>query len=557
MRWRQGLVLMITVVAFAVGNVVLLMHTTTQVVHEHNEQQQQQQQQQQQRWRRGEDSADLFAWGATQDMLLRVSVLMRDFELWTNDVAGTIEHAVAAVDPIARVQQVVVAAPRLPYPPITVPRELQPQTQVVSTALGIFEDSTGSLQSRDIRFTGDLVLAVVDGLDLRECAADVSRWISLHRQRLLQLRNRQDTRADVAGRASRSCFISFLHAMPRTVSGTFECSSALFDVKRWTLRVSTTELPRPPKGVLAQCNYTAEVQTAVLADAETLRLLRWDELEPMSRGLLLQAHAKQCTIEQYVSPHLDVPNRAHDIFNTPHLQDKHVRYSEQRAASLYQQLGIKRVQHPSLGTEEWYGCHKNSARCFGTVVHDTPEYIFQGRWTPPCCLENIRKTARYLFRVLNAAGVRYWLEGGTLLGAVRHGDIIEWDYDCDVGIFLDDVAKVPELSHAATQGSHETADGFVWEKAREGDFFRVQFSKFNHLHVDIFPFYEKDGVMTKDTWMESHRQDMEFPSSYLHPLDTITFVGVDVRIPNRAREFLEMKFGPGCIEHPRLPGPSA
>ena len=37
----------------------------------------------------------------------------------------------------------------------------------------------------------------------------------------------------------------------------------------------------------------------------------------------------------------------------------------------------------------------------------------------------------------------------------------------------------------------------MWEKAREGDFFRVQFSATNHLHVDIFPFYEANGVMTK------------------------------------------------------------
>jgi hypothetical protein len=40
-------------------------------------------------------------------------------------------------------------------------------------------------------------------------------------------------------------------------------------------------------------------------------------------------------------------------------------------------------------------------------------------------------------------------------------------------------------------------DGFIWEKATEGDFYRVQYSASNHVHVDIFPFYELDGVMTK------------------------------------------------------------
>ena len=40
--------------------------------------------------------------------------------------------------------------------------------------------------------------------------------------------------------------------------------------------------------------------------------------------------------------------------------------------------------------------------------------------------------------------------------------------------------------------------GFIWEKAVEGDFYRVQYSAKNRVHVDIFPFYEdENGYMTK------------------------------------------------------------
>ena len=38
---------------------------------------------------------------------------------------------------------------------------------------------------------------------------------------------------------------------------------------------------------------------------------------------------------------------------------------------------------------------------------------------------------------------------------------------------------------------------FVWERATEGDFFRVQYSQTNHVHVDIFPFRNENGIMTK------------------------------------------------------------
>lgn len=64
----------------------------------------------------------------------------------------------------------------------------------------------------------------------------------------------------------------------------------------------------------------------------------------------------------------------------------------------------------------------------------TDAFYSKGRWTPPCCLDNLRITARHVFSVLEAANVRYWLEGGSLLGAARNGDIIPWDYDVDIGM---------------------------------------------------------------------------------------------------------------------------
>lgn len=100
-------------------------------------------------------------------------------------------------------------------------------------------------------------------------------------------------------------------------------------------------------------------------------------------------------------------------------------------------------------------------------------------------------------------------------------------------------------------------NGYVWEtsRANEGQFYRVQASTTNRLHVDIFPFYPKNGFMTKDTWM-AHRQDKKFPESFLKPLTKVPFVGMWVSAPNNIRDFLEFKFGAGCIEHPEYPNPA-
>lgn len=226
---------------------------------------------------------------------------------------------------------------------------------------------------------------------------------------------------------------------------------------------------------------------------------------------------------------------------------------------MYKRFGIKKVELSS-GGEEWYGCSKNTKRCFGTIIDDMPEFLYENRWTPPCCLKNLKETAKYVFKVLDKFKVRYWLEGGSLLGAARHGDIIPWDYDVDIGIYRHEINKCDFLAKAEEMGRSGSKfvddQGFVWEKSREGEFYRVQFSQFNHMHVDIFPFYERKGIMTKNTWFKTHRQDTEFPAKYLKPLSKIEFIGVQASAPNHIKEFLEYKFGKGVIENPQYPDPS-
>ncbi|MBS0603584.1 MAG: LicD family protein [Verrucomicrobia bacterium] len=65
--------------------------------------------------------------------------------------------------------------------------------------------------------------------------------------------------------------------------------------------------------------------------------------------------------------------------------------------------------------------------------------------TPVKDTVKIYKMLDDLHTILTKHGIRYWMDGGTLLGAVRHGGLIPWDDDGDIQIFEEDKEKLLAL----------------------------------------------------------------------------------------------------------------
>ena len=61
-----------------------------------------------------------------------------------------------------------------------------------------------------------------------------------------------------------------------------------------------------------------------------------------------------------------------------------------------------------------------------------------GKETPICCRKDNIRALKSLVHYLNAHNIPYSLTGGTLLGAVRCGEFIKYDYDVDIDLFTNE-----------------------------------------------------------------------------------------------------------------------
>ncbi|XP_023223474.1 fukutin-related protein-like [Centruroides sculpturatus] len=442
-----------------------------------------------------------------------VTVIIREFELFENDIIDTIRSLLK----LDKYIHILVISDKSPYPPLHLQLAKDfPSSRITTIALHSYPYQPINDSQPELFIHTDYVLFIPDSARIQ--ASNIRQMINEH-----------ITRPDD---------LMAMFANEKNV----KCLSSRINLREWVLQNNRVSIKN-------RCDIL-EGFHVLLMSSKLLMKLNHPFSRPFPYSLYLQTSFKNMKIYAVLNSSL---KQEKQLFLDPHNNWKHETFVLQRLINLHKSWGIKKVIHED-GKTDWYGCTKSTTRCFGTVIDDMPDYLYEGRWTPPCCLENLRETARHVFKILEKCGVRYWLEGGSLLGAARSGDIIPWDYDVDIGIYEEDIKKCEWLKNSEKQSIIDNK-GFVWEKAREGDFIRVQFSQTNHLHVDIFPFYPSKGMMTKHTWFATHKQDIEFPEHYLKPLTKVKFIGTYASAPNNIRQFLEMKFGKGVIENPEYPNP--
>jgi hypothetical protein len=169
--------------------------------------------------------------------------------------------------------------------------------------------------------------------------------------------------------------------------------------------------------------------------------------------------------------------------------------------------------------------------------------------------ETIHNCLQYVHRLLERNEIWHCLAYGTLLGAIRDNDILEWDYDFDIFIRSEDLFRVLAFNHEVRK------DGFSFSMKRYsgkslaingngiGSFWNCSLDVVwkGKKIGDIYVFFTfNDGVLRrfdldKDVYWCPHSS---FPAYFTEKTDTVMLSGTPYPGLRTPEKWLEGVYGP-------------
>ncbi len=155
---------------------------------------------------------------------------------------------------------------------------------------------------------------------------------------------------------------------------------------------------------------------------------------------------------------------------------------------------------------------------------------------PACCTEHLKDLVFFTADLLTREGIAFWADFGTLLGAVREGAIIAFDYDADFSVYARDRERIAALAPEFAARGHEL-------EVREDHIWRIFLSPANRNHLDLFPFYPEGGELRLPG---PYAGRSAFPAFWAERLAPVRLYGRELPAPAPAEEFLiRYRYGPG------------
>lgn len=212
----------------------------------------------------------------------------------------------------------------------------------------------------------------------------------------------------------------------------------------------------------------------------------------------------------------------------------------------------------SNGAVSWKGCGKHTPPCrFNFYVNRL------GLNTAPCCREHMKELSNHIAAFLTEMGAVYWLEGGSLLGAVRErGALLDWEDDVDISVLIDDELTWEKLAaglvgRSAKKGYYIDVfkkKGFIsisfdtpkkwpfkWERHRMPGEIRADIAVYRHATSHGKAVLERRSH--KGAMRQTESGGYGVPQGMVLPTSTIGFLGGKFGCPSQSVSYLNELYG--------------
>ena len=149
-----------------------------------------------------------------------------------------------------------------------------------------------------------------------------------------------------------------------------------------------------------------------------------------------------------------------------------------------------------------------------------------------------RENVKTISEILESLKIKWWLDAGTCLGAIREKDFIDHDTDIDIGLVINNPASIWYLSRELLKqgfslirdfGTIETGYEFSWRKWG--------------IKTDFFFYYERDDILWSPVFKYKKQIIAEYDKKLFENLKEIDFLGIKAFVPNPPEEYLKARYG--------------